>query len=452
MIFEPKAGQSLIIDHIVQHDRSLIFADMGFGKTGATIFAIMKIKVFPVVIIAPPLVAKETWPSEIEKWDNINLKCICLNGTKEQIHKKIKENAHIYTIDFESAHHILGYKIPFMVVDESSRLKGFRTRQGSKRAKNIYKMARKSSRFVGLTGTPIPNGYVDLWGQMFFVDHGLALGSSFRSYTNMFFTAKQVGKSQFAKKYILNYAQDKVIEHKIKDKVLTIRAQDYFDIDKPIFKNLAVKLNSKAHDEYVRMINQLWSEIEGVEILAKNAAVKSSKLLQITSGAIYDDDKNYHVLHDLKLDKLESIINEVNQPIIVVYHFKHEVERIRKRFKFAKVLSEDSNLIKEWNTGSVKLLLLHSQSAGHGLNLQYGGNVMVFFTCWWNLEEHQQVIERIGPMRQKQAGFNRPVYIYRIVCDETIDLDVISRLEGKATIQDSFKKALAKYATKGVVQ
>jgi SNF2 family DNA or RNA helicase len=437
------AYQDLMIEHIAAVKRAAVWADMGSGKTVSTLTALERINetedAYPALIVAPKFVASNVWPKEAQKWPHLQHLGVaqCL-GTPEQRRRAFKQNANITTINFENLEWLqttCGGQLPYktIVVDESTRLKGFRPRQGAVRAKALAKMAVSALRFVELTGTPIPNGLEDLWGQVWFLDYGNRLGGSFHAFRNRWFQSDYMGFNWTP----LPHAFEEVTD-KVKDLCLTIKTNDWFLMDAPVVRDITVVLPPKARQHYEQMERAMFTELGDIGVEAFNAAAVTNKCLQIANGATYyDKDGSWVEVHDAKLEALESIVEEAGgAPILVSYAFIPDRERILKRFPKARTLGSDAD-IEAWNAGKVPLLVVHPGSAGHGLNLQYGGHRLVFFGATWNLEHYLQIIERIGPLRQKRAGFDRPVFVYRILAEDTMDQRVIEVLDGKSKFQDA---------------
>lgn len=449
--FTPRKYQSLIIDRIIEQNRVACWCSMGMGKTSSTLFAIDYLQTVegmgPALILAPLRVAASTWPQEARKWDNLTLDVLPIVGDAKARLKAIQTPSRVYSINYENIPWLIdamGGKWPFsmIVADESTRLKSFRLGGKTVRAKALARVAFKSKRFVELTGTPAPNGLLDLWGQAYFLDRGERLGRSFGAYTGHYFRPIRVGRSPFAVQYEpMEWAQD-AIQEKLADISLSLDAADYFPIEKPIVSQIPVELPPSARAAYDKMQKDFFVELEGKEIEAINAAALSAKCLQAASGVMYhaaalDDAFPWVELHDTKIEALKSIIAEANgAPVLVAYHWKADAVRIRKAIPEARILDKNPDTIKKWNAGKIPVLLAHPASAGHGLNLQDGGNILVFFSLWWNLEYYQQIIERIGPTRQLQAGHPRPVFIYHIIATNTLDETVLQRMETKREIQD----------------
>lgn len=455
--FVPRPYQNVIIEHILDNPRCGIWAGMGMGKTSSTLTALEILKHFedgPTLVVAPLRVATQTWPDEVSKWKHLeDFKVVAVTGTKREREDALRQKANVYTINYENLPWLVehfGDKWPFTTVvsDESTKLKGFRLRQGSKRARALAKVSFKYvNRFIQLTGTPSPNGLKDLWGQLWFLDRGSRLGTTFNAFTSRWFQSIQVGADRNAVNLVPFAHSQAEIEAKLKDICISLEAKDHFDIDEPIVNIIEVELTGKARQIYDDMEKEMFVELsQNAEVEAFNAASKTMKCLQIASGALYTDDQgNWQAVHDLKIQALESIIEEAaGMPVLVSYHFKSDLERLLKAFPQGRHLDKNAKTIRDWNLGKIPVLFAHPQSAGHGLNLQDGGNIMVFYSHWWNLEEFQQIVERIGPTRQAQAGHDRPVFIHHIVAKDTMDMVVMQRRESKREVQDLLMEAMKK--------
>lgn len=449
--FTPRKYQSIIIDRIIEQNRVACWCSMGMGKTSSTLFAIDYLQTVegmgPALILAPLLVAASTWPREARKWDNLTLDVLPIVGDAKARLRAIQTPSRAYSINYENIPWLieaLDGKWPFamIIADESTRLKSFRLGGKAVRARALSHVAFRSKRFVELTGTPAPNGLLDLWGQMYFLDRGERLGRSFGAYAGHYFRPKRVGRSPFAVQWEpMEWSQD-AIQEKLADISLSLDAADYFPIEKPIVSQIPIDLPPDARAAYDKLQRDFFVELEGKEIEAVSAAGLSVKCLQAASGVLYHGDTSncacpWVTLHDAKIEALKSVIAEANgAPVLVAYHWKADATRILKAIPDAKILDKDPKTIELWNAGKIPVLLAHPASAGHGLNLQDGGNILVFFSLWWNLEYYQQIIERIGPTRQLQAGHPRPVFIYHIIAQNTLDETVLRRMETKREIQD----------------
>lgn len=453
--YKPHNYQHAIIEHILDNERCGVWAGMGTGKTSSTLTALDMLDLIEpgaTLVVAPLRVAATTWPDEAKKWKHLeHFKVVAVVGTAEERVRALKQQANVYTINYENLPWLVGYLkenwfFTKVVADESTKLKGFRVSQGSVRARALGKVAHtRVKRFIALTGTPSPNGLKDLWGQVWFIDRGQRLGTSFGAFTQRWFQQIQVGADRNAVQLVPFPHSQAEIQTKLKDICLSIEAKDYFDIKDPIFRTVEIELKGKARKLYDEMEKEMFIELsETTEVEAFNAASKTMKCLQLASGSVYTDDQgNWQAVHDLKLQALESIIEEAcGMPVLVAYHFKSDLERLQKAFPGGKHLDKDPNTIHDWNAGKIPVLFAHPASAGHGLNLQDGGNILVFFSHWWDLEQYQQIIERIGPTRQAQAGHDRPVYIYHIIAKNTIDSVVMERRDSKREVQDLLMEAM----------
>lgn len=446
--FVPHPHQRETKQRIIENRRCGIWLQMGGGKSAATIDALLDLDVvedvFPVLILAPKRVVESTWPEEIRKWKSFShLRVSVVSGTAKERAAALKAPADIYCCAYDNLVWLVetagkeNWPFRTVVADEASRLKSFRLRQGSKRAAALGKVAHsKVDRFIGLTGTPAANGLRDLWGSCWFIDHGERLGRTFSSFEQRWFRRGFDGFSLEP----MPHAQGE-IEALLKDVCFTIKG---LPVDEPITNKIYVDLPRKARDYYYDMEKEFFIEIAEQGVEAVNAAVKSGKLSQLANGAIYlDENGTFEEVHTAKLGALESVLEEAaGTPVLVSYQFKSDLERILKRFKQAKHLDADPKTIKRWNAGEIPMLVAHPKSAGHGLNLQDGGNILCFFGMTWALEDYQQIIERIGPQRQKQAGYDRPVFVHHILARNTVDDMMFERLESKRSVQDILLEAL----------
>lgn len=478
MIFTPRPYQHLIRQFGLSHQRGNIFASMGMGKTGATIDIYDSLRqqgdVKRLLVIAPKRVAKNTWPRELAKWHGSfgHLTCATIIGTEDQRIKAARAGADITTINYDNLPWLIAktgtgpFPFDMVVPDESTRLKNLRVSmqrrkrgdgtlgpeflvgQGSTRAKALAQVAHKHVRhWLNLTGSPAPNGLQDLWGPMWFVDKGQRLGSSFDAYSDRYFRGVP-GSDGYSKIELMPFS-DKMIQDKIRDVCITVDAKDWFDISDPIERIVRIELPASARKQYQEMQKQLFTEVlaNGLnqEVEAFNAGAKSNKCLQIASGNVYyDKEGGWGRVHDEKIEALQSIVEETNgENLLVRYSYKPELERILKAFPYAKFFDDSRKTEDDWNAGKYRMMVTHAASAGHGSNLQDGGRILVDYSQGWNLEEDEQIIERIGPVRQLQSGHDRAVFRYRIVAGDTIEeTAVLPRLKSKASVQDALKEAM----------
>lgn len=474
--FVRREYQKLITAHILKHPRANVFATMGSGKTGSVMWALNKLFQTGeledwdaetetgdrVLILAPLRVASGTWPAEQQKFQFPALRVVDATGSRQYREDvMLNDDANVVCCNYDVIDWLVefwGDRWPFTVIvaDESTKLKSFRGKLnkegkaggsgGSKRAKALGTVAHKNvKRFINLTGTPAPNGLKDLWGQCWFLDAGQRLGLSYQSFTDRWFVGVQEGSHHAARSYKPRSGADDEIHAKIADISLTVDAAEYFGCDKPVVVPVVVPLPAKARKVYDQMEKELFAELEAGEVEAANAAAKTAKCLQIAGGAVYITDEDgepsteWQLVHNAKLEALESIVDELSgAPLLVAYQYKHDLARILKKFPSAVALAKGAKgnrQIEAWNRGEIEMLLVHPASAGHGVNLQDGGCHMAFFSLTWSYEQYAQVIERIGPVRQFQSGHPRPVFVYQIQAEDTLDQVVQARLEGKEDVQ-----------------
>lgn len=440
-----RAWQLPMLDHIADTPRCGVFAGMGSGKTLATLSSVAcatELDEGPVLVLGPKRVANKTWPDEVKAWPHLShLKVSTMIGTATERLTALGTKADVYTMNYDNLPWLVGItgvaKWPFrtIVADESTRLKNFRTRQGGKRAQALSRVAwtPQVSRLIQLTGTPSPNGLKDLWGPLWFLDRGERLGRSYSAYMERWFQKDFDGHNYKA----VSWAQDE-IQNRIRDVCLTVDPKDYVTVPDPIHNVIKVELPAKARVQYRQMEKEMFLQIREHEIEAVHAASRTIKCLQLANGAIYLNAERtlWEPVHDAKIEALESILEELNgAPLLVAYHFKTDLERLRKAFPQGREFDADPATEDAWNEGRIPLMFIHPQSGGHGVNLQHGGNTIAFYGMWWDLETRLQVIERVGPIRQWQSGYHRLVTIHDIVAEGTVDEDVLLRHASKASVQ-----------------
>jgi SNF2 family DNA or RNA helicase len=457
--FKPRDYQQAVVRFIAERPRCNVWAGMGTGKTVSTLTALQALELvddpFPALVLAPLRVARWTWPGEHRKWAHLAGASIA-DWSGPQNFAAVPR-ADVVTMNYDNVQRLvdaLGDRWPFrtVIADESTRLKSFRLKQGGRRAQALGRVAHsRVRRWVNLTGTPSPNGYSDLWGQQWFLDEGQRLGRSFDAFERRFFVWRRMDPDNpHQKTKFLLPGSEQVILDKLADCTIAVRAGDFMDLPPLVENVIEVKLPDQARRHYREMEKEMFTVLAGgAEIEAFSAAAKTMKCLQAANGAMYTDATGaWQEIHDAKIDALRSVVEEAaGAQVLVAYHFKSDLARLQRAFPQARTLDPDGAAIEEWNAGRVPVLLVHPASAGHGLNLQDGGNIVVFFGLWWNLEEHNQVIERIGPTRQAQAGHNREVYVHYIVARGTIDRVVLQRLKSKASIQELLAEYMAGKAT-----
>lgn len=445
--------QTLALDFLERTPRANLFAGMGMGKTSVCETLVAELQSQEnTLVLAPLRVARKTWGDEVGEWDHLKgLTVAAITGEPHERIAALKTRAHIHTVNYEQAGWLLeqipASRWPFstVIADESTRLKGFRLRQGGKRAAALATIAHRTKRWINLTGTPAPNGLLDLWGQQWFIDGGRALGRSYSAFEQRWFYKDPHG-GEHGRLLPFSHAQ-KEIEELMRPTTLALRAKDWFNVAEPVEIPVRVQLPANARREYRRMARELLAYLtSGAVVTAVNAAAKSTKLLQLASGAIYTEGSKWADVHDEKIEALRSIQSEAaGAPLLVSYSYVHELQRILKAFPEARRLDTRRDE-DDWNAGRVPMLVTHPGSAGHGLNLQHGGNILVRFGHTWNQEHHAQILERIGPMRQLQSGYDRPVLVYSIIADDTADEIAIARVDNKSSLIDSLMDSLRRTA------
>lgn len=425
-----------------------LFVDMGLGKTLISLTALARLldgfMIDKTLIVAPLNVASDTWPNEVPKWEHTrHLTFAHITGNPKQREKALQNDKDIDIISITNFVWLVehfGRKWPYstLIIDESSMFKD-RTTKRFKRAKFV---AQRCDRVVELTGTPTSSrGLLDLWAQIYLLDKGERLGRTFKAYTEEFFHI--IEKENF-KIYELKKGSKEIIYERIADICLTLDAKDYLEIKEPIHILRKIKLPPKLRAMYQELEKEMVLEINNKEHIEANfAADLTNKLLQFCNGAPYLEDKSYEVLHDLKLELLDEVIESMNgRPLMVGYHFRSDYERILKRYPEAVHFESGKGIREKWNRGEIPLLVLHPASAGHGLDFQHGGNTLFWFGLNHSLELFQQLNERIGPVRQKQSGYDRPSIYYHAVIEDSTDEMVYERLQGHNETQQSLLQAL----------
>lgn len=393
-----------------------------------------------VLVVAPLRVAEDTWTKESAKWDHLRgLRVVRVLGSQAQRIRALETDADIYCINRENIPWLVKYygtEWPFdgVVLDELSSFKS----PSSKRFKAMRKVRPLIKHIVGLTGTPSPNGLIDLWAQIYLLDQGKRLGRTLTEYRNRYFNPGR-RNGYVVYDWVPKDGAEDEIYRRISDICISMKACDYLKLPERVDVVRTVKLDDEAQTAYTEMEKEAVLELGPNEIVdAGTAAVVSGKLLQIANGAVYDENGKTHIIHESKLDTLEDVIEAVNgRPVLVFYAYQHDLERIMQRFPQARKL-EGSAEIDAWNRGEIPILLAHPAGAGHGLNLQAGGNHIVWFGLTWSLELYQQANARI----YRQGVKGERVTITHLVTEGTIDEDVMRVLDGKATRQDALLEAV----------
>ena len=435
--------QQYCVSYIETHKTAAIFLDCGLGKTIITLTAAVDLlfdsfEVHRILVVAPLRVARDTWPAEIRKWEHLSgLTYAVAVGNARERKAALMQGADVTIINRENLGWLIDDSgIPFaydmVVLDELSSFKNHK----SKRFRALMKVRPKVKRIIGLTGTPSSNGLMDLWAEFKALDQGQRLGRFITQYRTAYFMPdKRNGEIIYSYKP-LPYAED-AIYRKISDITISMKSTDHLKMPELISTQYEVQLSAEERERYEELKNDLVLELHGDEITAANAASLTGKLSQLANGAIYSDDGKVIEFHDRKLDALEDIIEAANgKPLLVAYWFRHDLERIRRRFDVREI--KTSQDIDDWNAGNIPVAVIHPASAGHGLNLQSGGSTLVWFGLTWSLELYQQTNARLWRQGQK----SRTVVIQHIVTTDTIDGQILNALKRKDKTQSALIAAV----------
>lgn len=438
--------QAYAIDKIIDNKRFGLFLDMGLGKTVSTLTAIEQLKydyldVDKVLVIAPKRVAEDTWAQEVDKWTHLtHLDVSLVLGTPKRREQALERNADIYVTNKENTKWICerykkDWPFDMVVIDELSTFKS----SDSQRFKILKKKWPLFDRFVGLTGTPAPKNIMDLWAQIYLIDGGERLGK-FKTHFRQryFYPTHKVAEHTFNWE-LKNGAKDEIYKM-ISDVTVSMESKDYLKMPERVDTVKEAKLSKKERALYDELEQNMVIENDiddDKDIVALNSASLSNKLLQMSNGAVYADDGSITHIHDKKLELLDEIVEESQgQPILVMYNYKHDKERLLERYSFAETLDSD-DYMERWNNGEIQMLITHPASAGHGLNLQYGGSIMVWFGLTWNLEYYEQANARLYRQGQKKT-----TVIHHLLTENSIDQKVYESLKNKKLGQNELMNAV----------
>jgi SNF2 family DNA or RNA helicase len=451
--------QRTAVEHIEENPYCGLFLDMGLGKTVSTLTAILDLLencvISKVLVVAPKRVTQVTWGNEIKNWEHLKgLRLSVIDGTADQRRAAMMADADIYAVSRDNIVWLIqeygGVRLPYdmVVIDELSSFKN----HASKRFKAFRKVRKFIPRVVGLTGTPSPNGLIDLWAQMYLIDEGQRLGKSIGRYRDEFFTAGQ-RNGDIVYSYVPKSPAEETeqkISTRISDICLSMTAEDYLKMPDKIMIYDNVEMDEKDYKRYKEFERERILElIDSDEPLsAASAAALSNKLQQFANGAVYDSERNVMQVHDQKIEKLKELVEAANgNPVLVAYSFKHDLDKITEALKeYKPVKLQTPADIQRWNEGKIQVLITHPASAGHGLNLQKGGNIIIWYGNTWSLELYLQFNARLYRQGQK-----KPVYIHHIVTKGTVDEKIIRSLGGKKDTQDGLMnciKELMEYYSK----
>lgn len=443
MNFSPHNYQAYAIDYIETHPIAAVLLNMGLGKTVISLTAIADLlfdsfEAHRILVVAPLRVARDTWPTEIAKWEHLQhlTYAVCV-GTPKERRMALMSGADITIINRENLGWLIdssGFDFDYdmVIIDELSSFKNHK----SKRFQSLMKVRPKVKRIIGLTGTPSSNGLMDLWAEFKLLDFGERLGRFITHYRNNYFIPdKRNGEIIYSYKP-MPYAED-AIYRRISDITISMKSTDHLQMPELITSQYEVQLSEEETQRYEELKADFILELPEGEITAANAASLTGKLSQLANGAIYDDAGNIIEFHDRKLDALEDLIEAANgKPLLVAYWFKHDLQRIKKRFNVREIKS--SKDITDWNNGDIPVAVIHPASAGHGLNLQAGGSTLIWFGLTWSLELYQQTNARLW----RQGQTSGTVVIEHIITKGTIDEHILKALSLKEVTQNALIDAV----------
>lgn len=446
MIFKPHVYQQFAIEKIINQNAVGLFLDMGMGKTAITLTATAELlhnyfDAARVLVIAPLRVAEDTWSRESNKWDHLKyLRVSKVLGSEKERIRALEAKADIWVINRENVEWLVdhyGKKWPFdmVIIDELSSFKSSKAR----RFRALRKVRPLIKRIYGLTGTPAPNGLLDLWAQIYLLDQGERLGKTVTGYRERYFVPDKRNKTTVFS-WRPKEGADEAIYGKISDLCISMKAEDWLELPERIDNPIMVKLPLTARTQYDQMERDFLLPLVNGDVVANTAAGLSNKLLQISNGAVYDENGGVKTIHAAKLEALKEIVSEVDgKPVLVFYAYRHDLDRLKTYLWSANPRTLDTSKdIEDWNAGRIKVLLAHPGSAGHGLNLQDGGHIIVWFGLTWNLEFYQQAVKRLLRQGQKHSS----VIINHLIAENTLDEEVMMRLNGKAEGQDALIEAV----------
>jgi SNF2 family DNA or RNA helicase len=426
--------QHKAVQFIKDNPKAALWIDMGLGKTVSTLTALSDLaadeNIKRTLVIAPLRVATHTWPTEISNWSHIDLRYTVIAGkSAAKRSEALDEDTDLHIINRENIPWLVeqfGQRWPYdcVVIDESSSFKS----HSSKRWKSLRKVIGKVKRMIQLTGTPAPNALLELWPQIYLLDKGERLENTRGKFLAKYCTL--IGNPQW-NQWAVKPDRADAIHKAVADVVLRMKADDYIDLPKRIDVTVPVVLPPKARKIYEDMKRDFLVAYDGGEILSVNAAVQINKLLQISNGNLYTEDGDFIKIHAAKLDALREIVESTNEPLLVAYSYKSDLEILTREFPEAVVIDNDNSVLDKWNNGDIPILLAHPASAGHGLNLQKGGSLIVWYGLSWSLELYQQFNARLH-----RQGQTKPVRVLHILAENTADNAVLTVLAEKETVQD----------------
>ena len=449
MIFNPHDYQRRCIGLIIALKKIGLFLDMGLGKTVTTLTAIRELKydrfaVRRVLVIAPKKVAEGTWTKEKDKWDHTKiLRVSAVLGSSAKRIRALNTPADIYIINRENVcwlvdHYRNDWPFDMVVIDESSSFKS----HNAKRFKAMAAIMPKVDRLVELTGTPSPNGLADLWSQIYLLDGGERLGRKYTGFRERYFQPDKRGADGMVYSYAAKPGTERTILDKISDICVSMKAEDYLQLPDVTYHQIPVVLDTKAEKAYQEMERKMVLELpDDEEINVTSAAALSNKLLQLSNGAVYDEYKNVHEVHSCKIEAFLELVESLQgKPALVFYSFQHDKARILKALEKTGLRVRELKGVQDeddWNIGKIDILLAHPASCAYGLNLQQGGNHVIWFGLTWNYELYTQANARLH-----RQGQTEKVIIHLLACSGTRDEDVLQALERKENVQEWVMESL----------
>lgn len=440
MKYVPHEYQEYAKEFIVSRKVSALFLDCGLGKTVITLTAIWELlldyfEIRKVIILAPLRVSRDTWRGELEKWDHLSgIEMSLVLGSEKERRSALNRRANVYVINRENVEWLVeNYRWDFdmVVIDELSSFKSHK----AKRFKALKKVRPMVKWMVGLTGTPAPNGLVDLWAEIGILDMGQRLGRFIGGYRERFFVPDKRSR-EMVFSYKPREGAEEAIYGLISDICISMKAVDYLEMPECIYNRVEVAMNEKEMKLYGQLEKNMLLPFAEGDIDAVNAAALSGKLLQMANGAVYDENGNVKHIHDRKLEALEDLVEAANgKPVLIAYWYQHDLDRIKRRT--GAVALDTAEDMQRWNAGEIPVAVIHPASAGHGLNLQAGGSTLIWFGLTWSLELYQQTNARLWRQGQKET-----VVIHHLVTKDTLDEKVMAALEKKNCGQSALVEAV----------
>lgn len=440
MKYEPHEYQEYAKEFVIKQNVSALFLDCGLGKTVITLTAIWELlldyfEVRKILVIAPLRVARDTWPAELYKWEHLKgIEMSAVLGSERERVTALNRRANVYVINRENVEWLVEYcrwDFDMVVIDELSSFKSHK----AKRFKALKKVRPMVRRIVGLTGTPAPNGLIDLWAEIGLLDMGQRLGRFIGGYRDRFFVPDKRGR-EMVFSYKPREGVEEAIYELISDICISMKATDYLEMPECIYNRVEVTMNEKERTLYQQLERDMLIPFEDGDIDAVNAAGLSNKLMQMANGAVYDENGVVKNIHDRKLEALEDLVEAANgKTVLIAYWYKHDLERIKKYVGAVELDTAED--MRKWNGGEIPVAVIHPASAGHGLNLQAGGSTLIWFGLTWSLELYQQMNARLWRQGQKET-----VVIHHLIAKGTLDERVMEALEKKDCGQSALVDAV----------